>query len=440
MSDSFYTASMRATAPPVAVISVHTSPLAPLGRRENGGMNLAVRRVCEGLSARGYPTDVFVRREDRSSPDEELIAPMSRLVRLRVGPSAPIAKGDVRALCDEFTTAVLEHAASEQRWYRLIHAHYWLGGIVSRSLREEWDAPWVQSFHTLARTKARAGLPLDAVRSHAEAELIVDADRVVAGSVAEARDLIRLYGASRDRICVAQPGVDPRLTLPARPEGLRRRLHLADRRVVLFCGRLEPLKGADTLVDAIATLTADPDFSDVAVLVVGEDSGDARLAGGERARLKERVRDSGLADRVRFLGAVSHDRVADYFALADVCVVPSRTESFGLVALEAQAMGTPVVAAAVGGLTEIVVDGVTGILVRDRDPRRYAEAIATVLADPARREAMGEAARHRAAGFTWTRAVDRLLSIYERVTDAARPAPSPCGYPDDEIAALRSAS
>src|SRR5215831_17216289 len=120
---------MRATAPPVAVISVHTSPLAPLGTGENGGMNLAIRRVCEGLSARGYPTDVFVRREDRSSPDEELIAPMSRLVRLRVGPSAPVAKGDVRALCDDFATAVLEHAASEQRWYRLIHAHYWLGGL-----------------------------------------------------------------------------------------------------------------------------------------------------------------------------------------------------------------------------------------------------------------------------------------------------------------------
>ena len=140
------------------------------------------------------------------------------------------------------------------------------------------------------------------------------------------------------------------------------------------------------------------------------------------------------------MGAVSHDRVADYYAAADVCVVPSRTESFGLVALEAQSLGTPVVAAAVGGLTEIVVDGVTGILVRERDPRRYAEAIATVLADPARREAMGEAARERAAGFTWTRAVDRLLAIYERVTDAARPAPSPCGYADDEVAALRSAS
>lgn len=440
MRGSFYTARMRATAPPVAVISVHTSPLAPLGKGENGGMNLAIRRVCEGLSVRGHPTDVFVRREDRSSPDEELIAPMSRLVRLRVGPSAPLAKGDVRSLCDDFAAAVLDHAASENRWYRLIHGHYWLGGVVARTLREEWSAPWVQSFHTLARTKARAGLPLDAVRSHTEEQLILEADRLVAGSVSEAKDLIRLYDASRDRICVAQPGVDPRLTLTTRPAALRRRLHLGDRRVVLFCGRLEPLKGADTLVDAIATLTEDPEFNDVAVLVIGEDSGDARLAGGERARLQERVQDAGVGDRVRFLGAVSHDRLADYYALADVCVVPSRTESFGLVALEAQSLGTPVVAAAVGGLTEIVVDGVTGLLVRSRDPRHYAEAIATVLADPAKREAMAAAARNRAAAFTWTRAVDRLVAIYERVTDAARPAPSPCGYADDEVAALRSAS
>jgi D-inositol-3-phosphate glycosyltransferase len=403
-------------------------------------MNLAIRRLCEGLSLQGQPTDVFVRREDRSSPDEELIAPMSRLVRLPIGPTAPVAKWDVRALCDEFAARVLDHAESEGRWYRLVHAHYWLGGVVARTLRSEWGSPWVQSFHTLARTKARAGLPLDAVRSHAEGQIIGEADRLVAGSVSEAKDLIRLYGASRDRICVAQPGVDPRAALSQRPARLRRRLHLEGRRVVLFCGRLEPLKGADTLVDAIAALTEDPSFSDVSVLVVGEDSGDAKLAGGERARLQELVRDSGMGERVRFLGAVPHERVGDYYAVADVCVVPSRTESFGLVALEAQSLGTPVVAAAVGGLAEIVVDGVTGFLVRGRDPRRYADAIATVLSDPARRRAMGDAARERAARFTWTRAVDRLLAIYARLTDAARPALSPCGYADDEVAALRSAS
>lgn len=403
-------------------------------------MNLAVRRICEGLAALGHPTDVFVRREDRSAPDEELIAPSSRLIRLRVGPPAPVAKGKVRAMCDEFADAVLRHAASEARTYRVMHAHYWLGGLVARQLRDEWGAPWVQSFHTLARTKARAGLPLDAVRSHAEAELIVAADRLVASSFSEAKDLIRLYGAARDRICVAQPGIDQRLIMAADAERARRRLRLQGRRVVLFCGRLEPLKGGDTLVDAIAALTRDPAFDDVTVLVIGEDSGDGRDGGGERTRLQERVRGSGVAGRVMFLGAVPHEEVGDYYALADVCVVPSRTESFGLVALEAQSLGTPVVAAAVGGLTEIVEDGVTGVLVPDRDPLHYAQAIGSMLNDPGCRARMGAAARVRAARYTWGRAVDRLLAIYDRLTDAARPAAWPCGYPDDEVAALRSAS
>ena len=403
-------------------------------------MNLAVRRICEGLAALGHPTDVFVRREDRTSPDEELIAPSSRLIRLRVGPPAPVAKGDVRAMCDDFADAVMRHAASEQRAYRVMHAHYWLGGLVARRLRDEWGTPWVQSFHTLARTKARAGLPLEAVRSHDEAELIQSADRLVASSFSEAKDLMRLYGATRNRICVAQPGVDSRLILSADPDRARRRLRLQGRRVVLFCGRLEPLKGGDTLVDAVAALTADPAFDDVTVLVIGDDSGDGRSGGGERTRLQERVRSSGVGDRVLFLGAVPHDEVGDYYALADVCVVPSRTESFGLVALEAQSLGTPVVASAVGGLTEIVEDGVTGILVPGRDPLRYAAAIGSMLNDPGCRERMGAAARVRATRYTWSRAVDRLLAIYERLTDSARATSSPCGYSDDEVAELRSAS
>ena len=424
----------------MAVVSVHASPLSPLGKGENGGMNLAIRRICEGLAGRGQPTDVFVRRDDRTSPSEELIAPMSRLVRLAVGPPAPLPKAEVRLLSEEFTAALAAHAESEARGYRVIHAHYWLGGLTARDLRERWGTPWVQSFHTLARTKARAGLPLDVIRSRAEEELIAGADRLVAGSVSEAKDLIRLYRAPRDRICVAQPGVDPRLPMAADPDALRRRLGLTGRRVVLYCGRLEPLKGADTLIDAVAALTERSEFDDVTVLVLGDDSGDALLAGGERSRLERRAAGSGIADRIRFLGAVRHDRIGDYYALAEVCVVPSRTESFGLVALEAQSLGTPVVAAAVGGLTEIVVDGVTGVLVRDRDPRRYADAIAWVLHDRELRRAMGEAARQRASEFTWTRAVSRLDAIYDRLTDAARVAASPCGYADDEVAALRSAS
>jgi D-inositol-3-phosphate glycosyltransferase len=265
---------------------------------------------------------------------------------------------------------------------------------------------------------------------------VASADRLVAASVSEAKDLIRLYHAPRERICVAQPGVDQRLFTRRDPLSLRHELALDGNRVVLFAGRLEPLKGADTLLDAVASLTARPGFDDVTVLVVGDDSGDGSEAeGGERRRLELRAAGSGLAGRVRFLGAIAHERLGDYYALADVCVVPSHTESFGLVALEAQALGTPVVAAAVGGLREIVEDGVTGVLVEGRDPRRYAEAIASVLDDPERRASMSVEARQRAARFTWTRAVDRLAAIYERLSAAAASAEEPCGYTDEEATA-----
>jgi D-inositol-3-phosphate glycosyltransferase len=425
----------------VAVISVHASPLSDLGSGENGGMNLAIRRLCEGLSLRGVPTDVFVRR-DGPGPDEELIAPLSRLVRLPVGPPQSLRKEEVRALLDEFTVATIRHAESERRSYRAIHGHYWHGGLVGRSLRDAWDVAWVQSFHTLALTKARAGLPLDALRAQAEGELAAQADRLVAASAAEAKDLIRLYRASRDRICVAQPGVDPRLFAEHDGSALRRSLGLEDARVALFAGRLEPLKGTQILLDAAARLRTRSEYTDLAVVIAGDDSGDGANhdRAGERARLERHAARIGLADRVRFVGAVPHERLAEYYAMADVCVVPSLTESFGLVALEAQAVGTPVVAASVGGLREVVEDGVTGFLVEGHEPEDYARAIADVLDDPVRGAEMGEEARRRAGRFTWLRAVDRLAAIYDRISVGGQPSGSPCGYEDDEALAQMSSA
>ncbi len=425
----------------VAVISVHASPLSDLGSGENGGMNLAIRRLCEGLSLRGVPTDVFVRR-DGPGPDEELIAPLSRLVRLPVGPPQALRKEEVRALLDDFTDVTVRHAASERRSYRAIHGHYWHGGIVGRRLREAWGVAWVQSFHTLALTKARAGLPLDALRAQAEGELAAQADRLVAASAAEAKDLIRLYRASRDRICVAQPGVDPRLFAEHDGSGLRRTLGLENARVALFAGRLEPLKGTQILLDAVARLRTRSEYSDLAVVIAGDDSGDGASndRAGERARLERHAAHIGIADHVRFVGAVPHERLAEYYAMADVCVVPSLTESFGLVALEAQALGTPVVAASVGGLREVVEDGVTGFLVEGHEPEDYARAIADVLDDPIRGAEMSDEARRRAGRFTWLRAVDRLSAIYDRISIGGQPSGSPCGYEDEEALAQMSSA
>ncbi len=426
----------RDVAGPVAVISMHASPIGALGRGENGGANLAVRRLCEGLAACGIPTAVFVRRDDTVSPDEEMIAPMSRLVRLPAGPRRALPKGDLADHVDAFSSAVIAHADSERRRYTVVHGHYWLGGLVAQQLRSAWQVPWVQSFHTLARTKARVGLPMDERRAQAEARLVAGADRLVTGSVAEARDLMRLYGAPRTRICVAQPGVDLRVLRPRDTARLRDELGLGGHRVLLFAGRLEPLKGADTLLHAVAALCELPRFDDVVTLVIGEDSGDGAVAGGERRRLEAQAGTHGLRSRVRFLGAVDHDDLANYYDLADVFVMPSLTETFGLVALEAQALGTPVVASAVGGLTEVIADGQTGTLVAARQPQAFADAIAALLDDPDLRERMGEAARTRAATFTWERASDRLAAIYGRLIRPDITAATPCGYADDEVMAI----
>jgi D-inositol-3-phosphate glycosyltransferase len=404
------------------MISLHASPLGDLGRGENGGMNLAIRRLCEGLWERGIPSDVFVRRDDSDGPDEQLIAPGSRLVRLPVGPRRRVSKHSSRFLTGAFAEAIIAHAQSERRVYRVVHAHYWLGGLVARELRKQWPSPWVQSFHTLARAKSEAGLPAEPDRAAAEAELVRAADRLVAISKSEGHDLVRLYGAAASRIRVAHPGVD--ISRPSREEiaGLRRGLGVTGRRVILYAGRLEPLKGADVLLRALAQLHEAGSFDDVTALLIGDNSGDGAASGqpgGERGRLEKLVSELRLGGNVRFLGAVAHDDLPAHYALADVCVVPSRTETFGFVALEAQAAGTPVVAANVGGLREAVEDAVTGYLVASESPEQFARRIATLLEDEELRWRMGENARKRAESFTWQRAVERLSGIYEQL--AAEP-------------------
>ena len=403
----------------VAVVSVHASPLGDLGRGENGGMNLAIRRLCQGLAERGVPTDVFVRRDDPAAPAEELLGPGSRLVRLAAGPARPLPKQELLNVLPAFTRALLEHAESERRRYRLVHAHYWLSIWSGRRAAQRWGVPLVASFHTLARLKESAGLPADPSRAEVEAVLARSADRLVAMSTAEERALVDLYGADADRICVVPPGVDLDERSPRPTCALRTRLGLRDRRVVLYAGRLEPLKGVDLLLAASRRLARESDLDDVTVLVAGADSQDGTAQsehpGGERGRLEALAAELGVAQRVRFLGPVPHDELGDLLAMADLVVVPSMTETFGLVALEAQASGTPVVAARVGGLVDAVDDGVTGVLVAGRDPAVWSSAIAGLLRDDVRRRRMGDAGRRHAESFTWDRSTDRLLHLFDCV-------------------------
>ena len=405
---------------PLAIVSLHASPVAALGAGENGGMNVYVRAVCEELSQRGIPTEVFTRRSSPEGPDRVQLAERSWVTRLAVGPPEDIEKARLFDLLPDLSEAIV----GEQRrrgGYSLVHSHYWLSGWVAARLRDEWSVPWFHTFHTLARVKneraAEGAMVEPEHRIAVEQAIVRNCDRLIASSAQEADDLVRLYGASRNRLSVVAPGVDLEV-FKERPVGaLRKRLALGDARVVVFAGRLERLKGAETVIRAMAILAADrAQLARPILLVIGDDShngaSESATSGGERSRLEALAEALGIRDQVRFIGSVDQPALAGYLSLAAVCVVPSYSESFGLVALEAAASGTPVVAARVGGLPTIVKDGLTGFTLISHDPAQYAERIGRLLADEELRLCLSRRSRLVATQFTWSATVDRLVVEY----------------------------
>ncbi len=395
----------------VAFLSLHASPLARLGKRENGGLSVYVRAVCEELGARGIHTDVFIRRSDPDQPTEQAMGPRSRVIAVDAGPPRTLPKHQLPDTREGYLHGVRAFIRQAERRYLAVHSHYWLSAEAGFALAEEFELPWLHTAHTLAAVKAEFGFGGDGPeRLVAERRAVAAGARLVANTRAEAQALIGLYGAHPNQCVVAPPGVDLVQFQPRDPGRLRDRLGLGSAKVVLFAGRLEPLKGPDTLLDAVSLLP--PDGPPTRLVFVGEASSEGARV-GQRRELQERARTLGLADRVMFLGAQPQDRLAMLYCLADVVVMPSHTESFGLVALEAQACGTPVVAAAVGGLRDIVADGRTGHLVEGRDPRAYADAIARILgASRSGVKEMRKAAWLRAQHFSWERTVDVLMPEY----------------------------
>jgi D-inositol-3-phosphate glycosyltransferase len=405
----------------LAIVSLHASPVAALGAGENGGMNVYVRAVCEELSRRGIATEVFTRRSSSQGPDRVRLAEKSWVTRLAVGPAEEIEKARLFDLLPEFTDAVLGEQHRRRSTYSLVHSHYWLSGWVAARLRDEWSLPWFHTFHTLARVKnegaAEGAVVEPEHRIAVEQAIVRNSDRLIASSAQEADDLVRLYGASRNRLSVVAPGVDLQV-FNERPTGaLRKRLDLDGAQVVVFAGRLERLKGAETVIRAMAILAADrAQPTPPVLLVIGDDShngaSESRLSGGERSRLEALAESLGIGRQVRFMGSVDQAALAGYLSLAAVCVVPSYSESFGLVALEAAACGTPVVAARVGGLPTIVKDGLTGFTLISHDPAQYAERIGRLLADEELRRCFSRRSRLVATQFTWKDTVDRLVAEY----------------------------
>jgi D-inositol-3-phosphate glycosyltransferase len=325
------------------------------------------------------------------------------------GPLASVAKEELGEHLDEFTAGVLQRIG-ESGPPDVIHANYWLSGVSGHVLKHRLELPLVSTFHTLARVKAEEAAEEHDRRARAEAEVIGCSDAILASSDDEAAQLERLYGAVPERIEVVPPGVDHHLFLPGDRRAARAELGLGDEPVLLFVGRIQPLKGADVAVRALAAL---PQRHATLVLVGGPSGPDGEA---ELARLHDLVATLSLGDRVRFVAPLPHGELTSYYRAADVCLVPSRSESFGLVALEAAACGTPVVAAAVGGLRGLVADGRTGFLVEGRDPEDYAACVGRLLDDPALAAALSIEATARARRYRWSITAARLRRLYADLT------------------------
>jgi D-inositol-3-phosphate glycosyltransferase len=302
-------------------------------------------------------------------------------------------------------------------WYDVIHSHYWLSGQVGALAADRWGIPLVHSMHTMAKVKntalASGDKPEPWGRVVGEEQVVESADHLIANTDDEAAQLVHLYDADPARVSVVHPGVDLNVFRPGDPAAARRRLGMpADAIVLLFAGRIQPLKAPDVLLRAVAALVRhDPALRErLVVPVVGGPSGSGLQ---EPTALVDLARDLGVADVVRFVPPVSQAELAQWYVAATLVCVPSYNESFGLVAAEAQACGTPVVAAAVGGLTTAVDDGVTGLLVAGHDPHDYGHALAGLVGDPGRRARMSAAAVRHAHRFGWQRTADETLQVYE---------------------------
>lgn len=391
----------------VAVLSVHTSPLAQPGTGDAGGMNVYVLQSAVELARRGVEVEIFTRATSSSDEPVVRVAPGVLVRNVVAGPFEGLDKNDLPTQLCAFTAGVLRaEATHEPGYYDVVHSHYWLSGQVGWLARDRWAVPLVHTAHTLAAVKnaslAEGDQPEPPMRAIGEQQVVDEADRLIVNTDYEARQLVSLHHADPDRIDVVHPGVDLATFTPGDRQAARAALGIDQReRVIAFVGRIQPLKAPDVLLRAAAELPG------VRVLIAGGPSGSGLANPDGLVRL---AADLGITDRVTFLPPQSRERLVEVYRAADVVAVPSYAESFGLVAVEAQACGTPVVAAAVGGLPVAVADGVSGALVRTHDAGDWATALRGVLdRGPG---ALSGAAHAHAANFSWSHTVDGLLASY----------------------------
>jgi D-inositol-3-phosphate glycosyltransferase len=409
----------------VAMVSVHTSPLDQPGTGDAGGMNVYILELSRRLAAAGIEVDIFTRATSSRVDPVVRAAPGIPVRNIHAGPFEGLGKGELPGQLCTFAREVLRtEAALPLGHYDMVHSHYWLSGQVGALARDRWGVPLVHTMHTMAKVKngamAAGDTPEPSARIIGEEQVVEAADMLIASTELEAAQLVELYDADPARVEVIHPGVDLSVFRPRDSHAAREHLGLpVDAHVVLFAGRLQPLKGPDVLLGAVAGLLAHrPELrSRLVVPVVGGPSGSGLEHPEALADLAFRL---GIDDVVRFVPPVPPAELAVWDAAASVVAVPSYNESFGLVAAEAQATGTPVVAAAVGGLTTVVVDGETGLLLDTHDPDAWAHALGRVLLDDGLRARLAEGARARSGAFSWEDTAERTLAVYERARAALR--------------------
>jgi len=419
----------------VAMLSVHTCPLATLGGKETGGMNVYVRDLSRELGRRGIAVDCFTRSQNPDIPRvSSRLGPNGRVIHVPAGPQAPYDKYKIADHLPEFVDGVRAFARREGVSYDVIHSHYWLSGLAARDLRRAWNAPIVQMFHTLGQMKNTvAAGPQEYEperRIEAEAEVMAFSDRLVAATPLERAQMVWLYGADARKIEVVPCGVDLDLFHPIPQEEAKRVLGLPQERcVILFVGRIEPLKGIDTLLRAIARIAPDmPCWQEAlsVVIIGGAPGAGIEQVNAEMARLERLRAELGIEELVTFLGAKDQDTLVYYYSAAELVVVPSHYESFGMVALEAMACGTPVVASKVGGLAYNVQDGQTGFLVPNGDDEALAAKIRLLLSDQELRRKLGRQAVLWAGRFGWPSVATQIVDLYQAVQPAAVPTAQAC--------------
>ena len=390
----------------IALVAYHACPLAAPGRGKAGGMNVYVRELARALAGRGVLVDIFTRGHGDAGGDADGIAPGVSVVHIPAGaPDLPLH--EQADYLDDFLDGIHEYRLAHGAEYQAVNSHYWLSGVAGVRLAADLGIPHLATFHTLARIKlqSRSGEQETTLRQDAEAGIVAASDRVIAFSPHERDALVRLYGADPGRIALVPCGVDLSRFRPLGRTRARAELGLNGHKVLLSVGRIEALKGFDLLLHSAAQLHS---AYDLQVLVVGAEAN----GGQEMARLRQMADDLNLGDAVEFVGRVPQERLAWYYSAADVCVVPSYYESFGMAALESMACGTPVVASRVGGLPTIIQHGRTGYLKSWRCPEAFANSLEMIIANRSLRDSLGEAARRRAESLGWDAVAGQLLELY----------------------------